>query len=183
MRKTEHHWRGKTGKVEGTKFDLSDRRSPAILFLPFTKSDTGIPFAFTEWGKLKTIGEGKGCERFRELVPKLWPRLTFIKNMSNFKVNTHVQYENPITKLQGQKLWYHVKGLVTRNTHVQYKSPIFAWLKALAKVKVFVQAANADTDSRSMTLAPGHSSRLAKKFWPMLKVFLDGQTDRLITIE
>ena len=56
-----------------------------------------------------------------------------------------MQYENPITcgkkvmtkvkvcekyvKLQCQghevkNLWYHVKGLVTRNTHVQYESSI-----------------------------------------------------------
>ena len=45
-------------------------------------------------------------------------------------------------KLQGQghevkKLWYHVKGLVTRNTHVQFESPISSCLKVMAKVKVF----------------------------------------------
>ena len=38
---------------------------------------------------------------------------------------------------QGQKLWYHVKGLVTRNKHVQYESPITSGLKVMAKVKVF----------------------------------------------
>ena len=67
--------------------------------------------------------------------------------------NTHVQYESPITsglkvmakfkvfqmyvKLQGQKLWYHVKGLVTRIKHVQYESPITSFFKVMAKVKVF----------------------------------------------
>ena len=42
-------------------------------------------------------------------------------------------------KLQGQgkKLWYHLKGLVTRNTHVQYESPISSGLKVMAKIKVF----------------------------------------------
>ena len=36
----------------------------------------------------------------------------------------------------------------------------------MAKVKVFVHADNADADAdgRAMTLAPGHSSRLAKNF-------------------
>ena len=66
-------------------------------------------------------------------------------------------------KLQGQghkvkNLWYHVKGLVTRNTHMAYESSMFKDLKVMAKVKVFVHAANADADadadSRAMTLAP-----------------------------
>ena len=67
-----------------------------------------------------------------------------------------MQYESPITsgkkvmakvkvfskvgqtsRSQGQKLWYHVKGLVTRNTHMQYESPITSDKKAMAKVKVF----------------------------------------------
>ena len=56
---------------------------------------------------------------------------------------------------QGQKLWYDVKGLVTRNTHVQYESPIDYGKKVMAKVKVFVHAhADADVDARAMTLAP-----------------------------
>ena len=41
-----------------------------------------------------------------------------------------------------------------RNKHMKYKSFIFSGLKVMAKVKVFVYAANADTDSRAMTLAP-----------------------------
>ena len=57
---------------------------------------------------------------------------------------------------QGQILWYHVKGLVTRNTHMQYESPISSGKKVMAKVKVFVHASNADADAdtRAMTLAP-----------------------------
>ena len=47
-----------------------------------------------------------------------------------------------------------MKGLVTSNTHVQYKSPTSTGLKVMAKVKVFVYAANADADTRAMTLAP-----------------------------
>ena len=60
------------------------------------------------------------------LVRKLWPRLKFLKNRSNFKV-----------KFTGQKLRYHVKGLVTRNTHVQYESPITSGKKVMAKVNIF----------------------------------------------
>ena len=36
-----------------------------------------------------------------------------------------------------QKLWYDVKGLVTRNAQMQYESPSFLDLKVMAKVKVF----------------------------------------------
>ena len=42
-----------------------------------------------------------------------------------------------MSKSRGKKLWYHVKGLVTRNTHVQYESPISSGKKFMAKVKVF----------------------------------------------
>ena len=57
---------------------------------------------------------------------------------------------------QGQKLWYKVKGLIIRNTHMKYESSIFNSWKVMAKVKVFVHAANADADAngRAMTLAP-----------------------------
>ena len=51
---------------------------------------------------------------------------------------------------------YHVKGLITSNTHVQYESSISYGKKVMAKVKVFVYASNADADAdtRAMTLAP-----------------------------
>ena len=83
-----------------------------------------------------------------------------------------MQYESPITsgkkvmakikvfskvgqtsrsRSQGQKLWYHVKGLVTRNTHVQYESPITSGKNVMAKVKVFVHA---HTPTRKWTPAP-----------------------------
>ena len=60
------------------------------------------------------------------------------------------------SRSQGKKLWYHVKGLVTRNTHMQYESSITSGLKDMAKVKVFVHAtkADADADGGAMTLAP-----------------------------
>ena len=74
-------------------------------------------------------------------VSKLWPRLKFFKSMSNFKVKSS-KFMVPC-----------VKGLVTRNTHLQYESPTSSGLKVMAKVKVFVYAANADTnaDTRAMT--------------------------------
>ena len=91
-------------------------------------------------------------------------------------MNTHVQHESPISsgkkvltkvsfsregqtsrsRSRGQKLRNHVKGLVTRNTHVQYESPFSSGKKVMAKVKVFVHASNADADAdtRAMTLTP-----------------------------
>ena len=60
------------------------------------------------------------------LVRKLRPRLKFLKAGQTSR-----------SKSQGQKSWYHVKGLVTRNTHVQYQSPISSVKKVMAKVKVF----------------------------------------------
>ena len=57
------------------------------------------------------------------VVRKLLPRLKF------FKVG-----QTSRSRSQGQKLWYHVKGLVTRNTHVQYESPITCGKKVIAKV-------------------------------------------------
>ena len=59
------------------------------------------------------------------LVRKLWPRLKFFKSHTSRSMSF------------GQKLWLHVKGLVTRNTHVQYESPITSSKKVMAKVKVF----------------------------------------------
>ena len=41
--------------------------------------------------------------------------------------------------LQGQNLWYHVEGLVTRNTNELYESPISSALKIMANVKVFLK--------------------------------------------
>ena len=44
------------------------------------------------------------------------PRGNQIK-IATFSVNSR-------SRSLGQKLWYGVKGLVTRNTHVKYESPI-----------------------------------------------------------
>ena len=60
------------------------------------------------------------------LVRKLWPRVMFFRRRSNFKVRS-----------RGQKLLYHVEGLITRNTYVQYESPISSGKKVMAKGKVF----------------------------------------------
>ena len=40
------------------------------------------------------------------------------------------------------KIWYHVKGLVTRNTHLQYESPIASGLKVMAKFNFFKSRSN-----------------------------------------
>ena len=46
---------------------------------------------------------------------------------------------------------------------MQYERSITSGLEVMAKVKVFVQATDADTDGRAMTLAPQtYLSRLAK---------------------
>ena len=53
-----------------------------------------------------------------------------------------------------------MKGLVIRITHMKYESSILNGWKVMAKVKVFVHAANTDADTdtdvdgRAMTLAP-----------------------------
>ena len=61
-----------------------------------------------------------------------------------------------MSRSQGQKLWYHVKGLVTINTHVQYKSATSYGIEVMVNVKVFVHTtvADPDTNPRAMTLAP-----------------------------
>ena len=61
------------------------------------------------------------------IVRKLWPRLLFFSEVG----------QTSRSKSRGQKLWYHVKGLVTRNTYVQYKSTISSGKKVMSKVTVF----------------------------------------------
>ena len=60
------------------------------------------------------------------LVRMLWPRIMF------FKVG-----QTSRSRSRGQKLLYHVEGLVTSNTYVQYESLISSGKKVMAKVKVF----------------------------------------------
>ena len=82
------------------------------------------------------------------LVRKLLPRLKFFLKIGQISRSGS----------RGQKLWYHVKGLVTSNTHVQYASSISYGKKVMAKAKVFVHVSNADADADTraipMTLAP-----------------------------
>ena len=75
------------------------------------------------------------------LQPKLpiyYDEVMTIKNKSSQKTTTLAGRQPSLNSMQGlsfskvgqssrsqgQKLWYHVKGLVTRNTHVQYENPI-----------------------------------------------------------
>ena len=48
-------------------------------------------------------------------------------------------------------------GLLGHSVHVQYESQTSSGLKVIAKVKVFVHAANADT--RARTGVPGNQSK------------------------
>ena len=58
------------------------------------------------------------------------------KDMAKVKVFSKVS-QTSRSRSRGQKLWYHVKGLVTRNTHVQYESSTTSGKKVMANVKVF----------------------------------------------
>ena len=42
-----------------------------------------------------------------------------------------------MSRSKGQKLWYHVKGLVISNTHVKYESPTSHGIQVMANFKVF----------------------------------------------
>ena len=67
------------------------------------------------------------------------PTSSGLKIMAKVKVFSKVGQSS---RSQGKKLWYHVKGLVTRNTHVQYESPTSSDWKFMAKVKVFQKYVN-----------------------------------------
>ena len=90
------------------------------------------------------------------------------------------------SRSRGQKLRYHVKGLVTRNTHVQCESSISSGNKGMAKVKVFRKYAKLQGQGHEVknygtmweVLSQGiHMcnmkglSLLIRKLWPMLKFF------------
>ena len=62
------------------------------------------------------------------------PIFSGLKCMAKVKVFSKVGQRS---KSQGQKLWYHMKGLVIRNTHIKYESSIFNGLKVIAEVKVW----------------------------------------------
>ena len=60
------------------------------------------------------------------MVQKSRPRLKFLKVGQTSR-----------SRSLGQKLWYDVKDLVTRNTHVKYESPTAYGSLVMTKVKVF----------------------------------------------
>ena len=105
------------------------------------------------------------CERscHKEYTCQIWkPYLLYLSNgqcLSFSKVG-----QTSRLRSQGQKLLYHVKGLVIRNKHVKYEALPLKLFRVMTNVKVFVHAIDADTDAdtRAMTLAPRHTSRLAK---------------------
>ena len=60
--------------------------------------------------------------------------------------------QTPRSRSRGQKLWYHVKGLVTRNIHVQYESSISSGFKVMAKVKFSKVGLTSSSRSRGQKL-------------------------------
>ena len=73
----------------------------------------------------------KSCQKTRTLAERQ-PSLNSSQGENYLKVG-----QTSRSRSRGQKLWYHAKGLVTRNTHVQYENPIISGKKVMAKVKVF----------------------------------------------
>ena len=79
------------------------------------------------------------------------PRVNFEKRFAHYEIYTwtlcnsylhekqtsRIQSLSQTSRGQGHKLWYHVKGLVTRNVSVKYENPISSVIKFIAKVKVF----------------------------------------------
>ena len=61
------------------------------------------------------------------LVRKVWLRIIFFSKVG----------QTSRSKSRGKKLWYQVKGLVTRNTHVQYEKPVSSGKTVMVKVKIF----------------------------------------------
>ena len=51
------------------------------------------------------------------------PSSSYLKVMAKVKVFEGQTSRSP--RSLGQKLWYDVKGRVSRNTHVKYESPFF----------------------------------------------------------
>ena len=64
------------------------------------------------------------------------PSSSVLKVMAKVKVFSKVSQTSRSRSL-GEKLWYDVKGLVTKNAHTQYESPRSSGLQVMAKVKVF----------------------------------------------
>ena len=60
------------------------------------------------------------------------------------------------SRSQGKKLWYHVKGVITRNTHVQYESHITSGLKVWPRLKFFLKVGQT---SRSRSQGKNYGTR------------------------
>ena len=65
------------------------------------------------------------------------PTSSGLKVIAKVQVFYFKSRPNVKVKVTRKKIWYHVKGLATRNTHFQYKSPTSSGLKVVTKVKVF----------------------------------------------
>ena len=78
------------------------------------------------WKVLSQAIDMSNIKALSLLVKKVWPRLKFLKSRLNFKV-----------KVTRSKVMVPCDILVTMNTHVQYESPITSDKKVMAKVKFF----------------------------------------------
>ena len=64
---------------------------------------------------------------------------------------------NVKVKVTRKKIWYHVKGLATRNTNFQYKFPTSSGLKVVTKVKVFQKYTNLKVKAKKNMVPRGRS--------------------------
>ena len=92
--------------------------------------------AFQSSHRIISIGKpkapiNKSCQKTTTLAGRQ-PSLNSSQRLSFSQVG-----QTSRSRSRGKKIWYHVKGLVTRNTHVQYESPISSGFKVMSQVKVF----------------------------------------------
>ena len=149
----------------------------------------GLGYFFSKLGRTsKSRSRGKmivPCERScqKEYAFKIWKLYHFLFESKGQGYSFSKVGQTSRFRSKGKKLWYHLKGLVTKNTHMQYESSIAFGLKYIAKVKVFVHATDTDAgaDGRAIRWAPWtYLSRLAKK---VLKVNVGSSGHMNINVE
>ena len=97
-------------------------------------------------------GDNKRCQKTTTLA-RQQPSLNSSWGKSFSKVD-----QTSRSRSWGQKLWYHVKGLVTKNTHVQYESPLLV-RKLWPRLKFFKSRSNFNVKvTRSKIMVPCESS-------------------------
>ena len=115
---------------------VDDKRNYFLIMnFPWMRGDVArIPHAvsifpsnFFSLGVVFNFHFNNSCQK---TTPLAWrqPSLNSSQGQSCSKVG-----QSSRSRSQGQKLWYRMKGLVTRNTHVQYESPITSGLKGYSQ--------------------------------------------------